>query len=146
MIRNTLQGLFTITLIAVPAAGQNAASTLVRLTERSHAIVQARALQVRTESGQKRVLFKVQQAWKGERTGTFEIAEPSGPACGRALHGVITGASYLVFLTSGHGEIGRLTVASSRSVIDLKPDELAHECALVKARAAPARATLLVTA
>ena len=59
--------------------------------------------------------------------------------------GVITGASYLIFLvrddTAGRRDAVRLTVASSRAVIQVDPDVLAHVRALVEARSAQTRST-----
>ena len=61
MIRNLVQTLITITVItviAVPMAGQDAASTLVRLAEISRTVLQAKVLRVSSLESENRVLFK----------------------------------------------------------------------------------------
>ena len=155
MICNTLPSLFTAalilsTLVSTPAVAQDAASTLVRLTERSQSIVQAKVLRVETAGTAKRVLFRVQRTLRGTQVGSFLLAEPAGRACGRALHGVITSGSYLIFLAEssngGRPATARLTIASSRAVIHVDPDTLAHVGALVGARSARERSTLLTIA
>lgn len=142
MMRHRWSTLFAATLLAAPGVGQDAASTLSRLTERSTGIVQARVLQVRIEGEQRMALFKVQSTFKGQRTGLFELSEPRGHACGRALLGVVTGASYVLFLDSDTGT-PRLTIASSRAVLPLGPQLLGHVRALARAGSSAAHTELL---
>jgi hypothetical protein len=123
-------------------AAQDQGSTLIRLSERSTAIVQARALSTRVVGTQQRVDFKVQRALKGRLSGSFTLTETAGRACGHALHGTLVGSSYLVFLDESAGKV-RLTVGSSRAMVRVDPDILGHVRALLNARSTLERLSLL---
>ena len=136
----TTLSLLALLTAALPA--QDAASTLVRLAERSTDVVKARVLNVRTVGARRLATFKVQESLHGRLAGRIEIDEPAGHACGRALLGVVTGATYVLFMDSSSAK-PRLTISSSRSVLSLNSEVLGHLKALLRAKDAKARTELL---
>jgi hypothetical protein len=130
------------TIAATGLAGQDLGSTLVRLSERSDAVVRARVLSSRVVGSEQRVVFKVRRTLKGTTPDLFTLTQAAGRSCGHALHGAIVGSGYLVFL-SGDADRLRLTVGSSRAVVRIESDILGHVRALLAARGAVERLSVL---
>lgn len=118
---------------------QGEATTLAALAQRSAVIVQARALALRPDAAdpsRHAARFAVQDILAGALSERhFELREPARRACGRALHGIAPGVSYVAFLQRD-GQTGalRLTAGGSRSLVQVEPGLLAHIRAL---RSAP---------
>lgn len=116
--------------LAVPglltlAVAQEARSTLATLCDDAAVVAQVKVLASRIVGGQQLVTCKPTMLLKGELEGSFTLAEPDVRSCGRALHGVLPGASYLAFLR--HNSEGfALAVGSSRALEVVDPLLLAH--------------------
>lgn len=136
---------------AVPVAAQHARSTLAQLTEHADVIARVRVVHNATvvhdatKQYVQRVVFKIQGTLKGTQLATFELTEPAGRACGRALHGVMIGAGYLAFLDYVAGSL-RLSVGSPRALVPVDPQVLGHVRQLLEAKTTSTRLQLFTTA
>jgi hypothetical protein len=120
-----------------PLRSQDAASTLGSLVQEAHAVVQARFLGTTHEGQRRAARFATTHELAGERIGpSFTLTEPDGRACGRALGGLIPGASYVAFLWRDESGTTRLASSGSRALPLATPDLLTH----VRARSATPRA------
>ena len=102
---------------------QNGASTLAALLARADVVVQARTSGIPSgNAAVHRFRFHTELDLLGQAPAQFDLSEPAGHSCGRALAGLAQG-SYLLFLArTGSGL--RLVVSGARSKVpaDLIPN------------------------
>ena len=111
---------------------QDQASTLARLTDRSDAVALVRVVSIRDQDSlHHRVLFATQALLKGALPPSFEIIEPAGRGCGRALAGLPLGVELVAFLVRQPGGL-RLAVSSARSLAVGSPRLVTHVQDLVR--------------
>ena len=84
--------------LVTPAPTQSAATTLAELAQRADAIALTQVLAIRTDAETCAVQLAVRDWLVGDGPATLELREPARRACGRALHGLLPGAGYVVFL------------------------------------------------
>lgn len=110
-----------------PLRGQDAASTIGRLVQGADAVVHARFLGSTHEGERRAARFAVRDALAGAPIGSsFTLTEPDGRACGRALAGLIPGASYVAFLAVDGPRAVRLASSGSRALPLATADLLTH--------------------
>lgn len=95
---------------------QTGASSLSALVERADVVVQAHTSGVPSGNAAVHVFqFHTELNLKGTAAPVFQVAEPAGRCCGRALAGLAPG-SYVLFLVSSNGA-WKLAVSGARSVV-----------------------------
>ena len=120
-------------ILAIQLPAQDQATTLARLTHRSHVIAQVRAVAVTDpDSLHHRVLFATEVEIAGQAPESFQITEPAGRGCGRALHGIEPGTGLVAFLVWDGGGL-HLSVSSARSLAAATPELVEHVRALAGA-------------
>ena len=133
-------------LLAAPLTAQDQASTLAGLTDSSAAVAVVRVLGATDpDSLHHRVLFATEARLKGELPLRFEITEPAGRGCGRALHGLVQGTWLVAFLRWDSGRL-RLSVSSARSLAPASAELVDHVRGLVQSRTGDRRVGLLAEA
>lgn len=133
-------------LFAAPLMAQDQASTLARLTDSSPAVAVVRVLRATDpDSLHHRVLFATEDRLKGQLPLRFEITEPAGRGCGRALHGLVQGTWLVAFVRWDSGQV-RLSVSSARSLAPAAAELVDHVRGLVRIGAGAGRAGLLAEA
>jgi hypothetical protein len=117
------------------AVAQDAASTLGVLLGRAEATVHARFLGATFEETHRSARFTTVQTVAGDPTAQhFTLTEPDGRACGRALTGLVPGATYVAFLaTDPEDDHPRLVSTGSRALALATPGLLTHVRALASA-------------
>lgn len=120
----------TVLVSAEPLRAQVGASTLAALVGSADIVVQARTSGVPSgNAAVHRFRFQTEVDLQGNAPAQFELSEPAGRSCGRALAGLTPG-SYLLFL-SREGSALRLVVSGARSVVPAEPTIVAHVRALL---------------
>lgn len=133
----------SLCLSPLAATGQDQASTLARLSDRSSIIAHVQVVAInRDDRGQTQVVLRRVEDLKGKSPAIINLTEPGARACGRALWGLIPGAGHVAFLDAGAGKPS-LSVSSARSLPALEPDLLTHLKALITADSSAARVGLL---
>jgi hypothetical protein len=142
MIRSVLLSLALTPLLAAPVPAQQQASTFDALCRAADWIVQARVVGRSQQADRLRVRFAAVRSLRGDGPETFELMEPAGPSCGRALFGLLPGAGCVAFLErDGRGL--RLCASTSRALSTPNPALLAHLEALIDAGPGERLAALL---
>lgn len=135
-----------LVMLAAPLPAQDQASTLARLTDSAAAVAVVRVLAATDpDSLHHRVLFATEALLKGELPLRFEITEPAGRGCGRALHGLVQGTGLVAFLSWDSGRV-RLSVSSARSLAPASAELVEHVRDLVQMGNRGRRAGLLAEA
>ncbi|MGA1522862.1 MAG: hypothetical protein ACO4CZ_02720 [Planctomycetota bacterium] len=116
------------TALLAPASAQDAASTRGGLLQRADATAQVRFVGSTYEGELRAARFVTLRTIRGSApSDPFTLTEPDGRACGRALAGLIPGASYVVFLDiRGDHHDPCLASSSSRALPLATPGLLQH--------------------
>ncbi len=133
----SLQVLLCLSIAAPAAIAQQGATTLAALTQRADVVAQVRALAVDVHHPERcRAVLRPLATLKGTPVSqVFELTEPPGRACGRALFGLLPGRSYVAFLArDAHGGL-TLVGGGARALVALEPGLLQHVHALTTAGA-----------
>lgn len=134
----------SLLLLAVPAAGQDQATTLLASLRAADVVVQARVTAATDPSPDwHRLQFTTEAVVKGEAPATFAVLEPAGACCGRSLFALQVGDVRLLFLRR-NGALWH-PFGGARGVVPADAGLLAHVQAL-QAAASPAALTALLTA
>ena len=131
--------------LAPTLTGQAGATSLTRLVQRADVIVQARTNGVPSGNAAVHVFrFQAERSLKGLTDPTFQLSEPAGRCCGRALAGLAPG-SYVLFLNRDGGEY-HLSVSGSRSVVAADPTLTQHIVQLLSAADPRGRISIVAAA
>ena len=142
-----LAALFAAIANLTPA--QKAGTTLVGLADRADTVVVARVVRASDPDPMTRAwTFVRQETLRGSAPAAFELREPSGRACGRALQGLLPGQRLLLFLSTNGGATGSLDLVarSSRTAPLASQATVGHVRALLRTTDPHGRARLLVGA
>ncbi|MCA8942118.1 MAG: hypothetical protein KDB80_06110 [Planctomycetes bacterium] len=122
----------SLLLVAATASAQQGASTLASLCTRADAVLRVRVLASDPhDPATVRTVLQRLETLKGDAgERVFELTEPGGRACGRALQGLLPGAGYVVFLRNDSTRGRVLVGGGSRAVVSAEPEVVAHVTAL----------------
>jgi hypothetical protein len=142
MTRRLLLAIVIGSLPPSAAVAQDDATTLHDLVDRSEWIAVVEVLGAPADDGvEHAVRFAALGSLRGAGPPRFELREPCGRACGRALHGLNAGARLVAFLRRDAAEL-RLTAGNARALPPAGAALVAHVEALLRADAAQRLALL----
>ncbi len=143
-LRHLLGSMLAVGVTAGLAAQQQA-STVFALQQRAPIVVAATALEATDPSPEwHRLSFRSDEVLRGAPGAMFELREPAGRCCGRALFTLVPGATYLLFLE--RGDHGLAMLAGDRGAIALTPPLFAHVRALLANGTDPAASARVLAA
>jgi hypothetical protein len=124
---------FAAFLLMVSAAAQDDATTLHDLADRADWIAVVEVRGPASDDGRDHAVgLRALRSLRGEGPASFELREPCGHTCGRALHGLEAGTRLLAFLRRNEGGV-RLATSSARGLPLAEPQLVAHVEALLRA-------------
>lgn len=141
-MRSFVRSVLVLALAAAPAA-QDQATTLLHCGQSADVVVRATVLAATDPTPEfHRLRFARAELLKGDVGATFELLEPAGACCGRALFALQPGEGVLLFLRRTGVVLHPL--GGARGVLADRPDVVAAVRDLLAAGDDAARATRLV--